>query len=167
MLMRTSAYEAAPFHRRAQSSSVGASPTLRLRVYITRPWLDRQIAARGTCTATAALELRARQLTCARNRRQLARQLREIVKYAERIGSRPIFSAVVIDRRAVLNGKHVILGLAERLEGPAPVSPRGITRVQRFLTDGLGPLFNPNSQETMVQAAWNIEDALEAGETRP
>ena len=39
--------------------------------------------------------------------------------------------------------------------------------MQRFLTDGLGPLFNPNSQETMVQAVWNIEDALEAGEARP
>lgn len=163
--MGTSAYNAAPLHHPARSSSAGASPMLRLRVYLTRPWLDRRIAARSRHTATAALELRARQLTCARSRRRLARQLREIVEYAQRTGSRPVFSAVVIDRRAVLRGKHVILGLAERLEGPAPVSPRGITRVQRFLTDGLGPLFNPNSRETMVQAVWNIEDALEPDET--
>ncbi len=134
---------------------------------MTRPWIDRRIATGGACDATAALDLRARQLTCARNRRQLARQLRGIVEYAERVGSRPIFSAVVIYRRGVSNGKHVILGLAERLEGEVPVNPRGIALVQRFLTDGLGPLFNPNSQETMVQAVWNIEDALEAGEARP
>jgi hypothetical protein len=56
---------------------------------MTRAWLDRRIAAGADCRATAALELRARQLT-----------------------------------------------------------------------DGLGPLFNPNSEQTVIQAVWNIEDAL-------
>ncbi len=134
---------------------------------MTRPWLDREIAAGSTDGASAALELRARQLTCTRTRRQLARQLRELIEYAERVGSRPMFSAVVIDRRAVSSGRHAILGLAERLEGEEPVSPRGITLVRRILTDGLGPLFNPRSEQTVIQVVWNIEDALGEGETRP
>jgi hypothetical protein len=162
--MRTSAYEAAQFNHRARSSSAGASPTLRLRVYMTRPWLDRQIATGGACAASAALELRARQLTSPRTRSQLARELRGLVEYAERMGSRPTFSAVVIDRRAVAAGRHAILGLAERLEGREPVSARGVTLVRRLLTDGLGPLFNPRSEQTVIQVVWNIEDALEEGE---
>jgi len=161
--MRTSAYEAAQLNRRARSSAAGASPILRLRVYMTRPWLDRQLAA-GVVHASAALELRARQLTSPRTRRQLASALRGIVEYAERIGSRPTFSAVVIERRAVSGGRHAILGLAERLEGAEPVSARGVTLVRRFLTDGLGPLFNPRSEQTVIQVIWNIEDALQEGE---
>ncbi len=162
--MGTSAYDAASLHRRARSSPVRASPSLRLRVLMTRPWLDAQLARSGARTATVALDLRARQLTSMRSRRELARQLRGIVDYAERMGSRPMFSAVVIHRRAVTRGRHAILGLAERLEGEEPVSARGVLRVRTFLTDGLGPLFNPNSQQTVIQVVWNIEDALGAGE---
>jgi hypothetical protein len=137
---------------------------LRLRVYLTRPWLDRRIARGGAGTESAALELRARQLTSTRTRSQLARELRGLVEYAERAGSRPTFSAVVIERRAVTRGRHAILGLAERLEGRDPVSARGITRVRRLLTDGLGPFFNPRSEQTVIQVVWNIEDALQEGE---
>ena len=61
-------------------------------------------------------------------------------------------------------GRHAILGLAERLEGRDPVSARGITRVRRLLTDGLGPFFNPRSEQTVIQVVWNIEDALQEGE---
>jgi hypothetical protein len=161
--MPASPYEAAPFQRRARATSAGASPTLRLRVYVTRPWLDRRIAAGADCAATPALELRASQLASARTRRRLARELRALVEYAERVRSRPAYSAVVIDRRAVSRGRHAILGLAERLEGQAPVSPRGVTLVRRLLTDGLGPLFNPHSQQTVIQVVWNLEDALDVG----
>jgi hypothetical protein len=163
--MRASPYEAAPFHRGARSSSQGAAPVLRLGVYVTHSWLDRRIAAGADCAATAALELRARQLTAPRTRRRLARELRELVEYAARVGSRPTFSAVVVYRRGVLRGRHALLGLAERLEGETPVSPRGVTHVRRLLTDGLGPLFNPNSEQTVIQAVWNIEDALDAGQS--
>jgi hypothetical protein len=163
--MRTSAHEAAQFDRRARSSAADASLKLRLRVYMTRPWLDRRIAASGPGATSAALELRARQLTSTRARNRLAQELRGLVEYAQRMGSRPTFSAVVIDRRAVAGGRYAILGLAERLEGREPVSARGMTLVRRFLTDGLGPLFNPRSEQTVIQVVWNIEDAFEESET--
>jgi hypothetical protein len=159
--MRASPHAAAQVHRRSRSRSGSAPTTLRLRVFLARPWLDRRIAAGADPATTPALELRARQLTSARARQRLARELRGLVEYAERVGSRPTFSAVVIDRRAVSRGRHAILGLAERIEGETPVSPRGVTLVRRLLTDGLGPLFNPNSQQTVIQVVWNIEDALD------
>ncbi len=161
--MPASPFEAASLQRRGRSSSARATPALRLRVYATRLWLDRRIAAGADCAATRALELRAAQLTSVRTRQRLARDLRGLVAYAERVGSRPTFSAVVVDRRTVANGRHAILGLAERLEGHAPVSPRGVTLVRGLLTDGLGPLFNPNSQQTVIQVVWNLEDALDVG----
>jgi hypothetical protein len=164
--MRTSAHEATPFQGGARWRSVGASLALRLRVYATRPWLDRQITA-GVYAPTCALELRAHQLTCARTRHKLARELRGLVEYAERTESRPVFSAVVIDRRSVIRGRTAILGLAERLETDDPVTPTGIALVRRFLTDGLGPLFNRSSQHTVIQVAWNINDALEVVERDP
>jgi hypothetical protein len=162
--MRTDAFEAAPFHRRDRSTSIHPPPTLRLRVYATRGGLDRRIAAGGDCWSSDALALRAAQLIDPRTRLQTAMALYGIVKYVERLGSRPIFSAVVIDRRAVLRGRHAILGLAERLEGEAPVTARGVALARVLLTDGIGPLFNRNSQQTVIQAIWRIEDALEGAD---
>ncbi len=159
--MRASAHQAALLQRRGRSISVQAPLRLRLRVYLTRPRLDRQIAVGGACAVSAALELRARQLSSPRIRLQLARNLRGVVEYVDRRGSRPALSAVVIDRHAVASGRHAILGLAERLEAEDPVSPRGVVLVRRLLSDGLGPLFNRNSQQTVIQAVWNIVEALE------
>ena len=134
---------------------------------MTRSWLDRQIAAGSASAETAALDLRARQLTSLRSRLRLARELRGVVEYAERIASRPAFSAVVIDRRSVIRGRHAILGLAERLEADDPVRPKGVTLARRLLTDGLGPLCDPNSEHTVIQVVWNINDALEVVERDP
>jgi hypothetical protein len=158
--MSAGAYDAASFDRGARSSSAVAALLLRARVFIARPWLDRRIAAGDARAAGAALELRARQLGSAGVRLQLARELRSVVEYAERESS-PAFSAVVINRPAVSRGRHALLGLAERLERQGQVSPRGVALARVLLTDGLGPLFNPNSQHTVVQAVWSVEDALE------
>jgi hypothetical protein len=161
--MRTDAFEAAPFHRRERSISADPPLALRLRVYITRGMLDRRIAAGGPYWSSATLALRAGQLVDPRTRRQTARALYGIVRYVERLGARPVLSAVVVDRRAVLRGRHAILGLAERLEGEAPAAARGVALARVLLTDGVGPLFNRNSQQTVIEAIWGIEDALEEG----
>jgi len=161
--MRAGAHQAASLQRRQRSISPQAPLSLRLRVYLTRPRLDRQIAA-GAYATSDAIELRARQLSAPRIRLQLARSLREAVEYVDRLGSRPALSAVVIDRRAVSNGRHAILGLAERLEAEDPVNATGVVLVRRLLCDGIGPLFNHNSRQTVVQAVWKIVEALEQRE---
>jgi hypothetical protein len=161
--MRTDAFEAAPFHRRERAAAIDHPLILRLRVYIARGTLDRRIAAGSPYWSSATLALRAGQLVDPRTLRQTARALYGIVRYAERVGSRPALTAVVVDRRAVLSSRHAILGLAERLEGEAPMAPRGVALARIFLTDGIGPLFNANSQQTVIEAIWSIEDALEDG----
>lgn len=139
---------------------------LRLRAFAGRGRLDRRILAGEPSDSTPALQLRAAQLADPATRRQAARRLRGIVQYVDRTGPRPLITAVVIDPSAVRSGRQAILGLAQRLEASGPVEPRGVVLAQRLLTDGLGPLFNPSSERTVVAAVWETVDALEGRPTR-
>jgi hypothetical protein len=143
------------------STSEGATLLLRLRVFVARGRLDRQIVAGCPCESSAALALRARQLVDRRTREQIAADLRGVVDYVQRHGSRTVISAVVIEPAAVRRGRHAILELAQRLEGTAPVSPSGVVLAAALLTDGRSPLFNPNSERTVAQAVSEVRDALE------
>jgi hypothetical protein len=156
------AFEAAPYRRRRLSRSADARRALRLRVYLSRSGLDRHIAAGRPSDSTAALALRTRQLTDLGTRRRIARNLRGIVDYVDRAGSRRNLSAVVIDRAAVADGRQPILRLAARLEQPLPVSPRGVALANELLTDGLGPFFDRHCQRSVAEAILDVEDALEA-----
>jgi hypothetical protein len=145
----------------SRSSSERASVALRLKVFLARAKLDRQIAGGRSCESSAALALRARQLTDSSTRWGVAHNLRETVDYVHRNKSRRVISAVVIEPAAVMTGRRAILGLARRLEGAAPVSPGGVVRARALLTDGLSPLFNPNCERTVAQAVSEVHDALE------
>jgi hypothetical protein len=157
------ALHAVALHRRSDSASAsaGAPVKLRLSVYLRRGTLDRQIASLWPYQSTAALALRAQQLAQPRTRRQVARTLRKIVEHADRRTAGPVLSAVVVAPVAVRNAREPLLGLAERLEGPARLSPAGIARAQVLITDGLSPLFDPNSPRTATQAIYEVQDALE------
>jgi hypothetical protein len=136
---------------------------LRVNVCLRRAKLDRQIAAGRPSGSTAAHALRARQLVDPHTRRKVARCLRGTVNYVDRSGYGPIISAVVIDRAAVRSGREAMLGLAERLEGGAPVSPRGVARVLALLTDGIAsPLYNPQCGQTVTEAIWEAAELLGA-----
>ncbi|HEY5319097.1 MAG TPA: hypothetical protein VIJ20_14000 [Solirubrobacteraceae bacterium] len=140
-----------------------AAIKVRLSVCLRRAKLDQEIADGRAFETSAAIALRARQLVDPHTRWQLARSLRGIVDYADRTGPGWVMSAVVIERKAVRAGREAILGLAERLEGGAPVSPRGVARVHTLLTDGLqSPLFNPHTGRTVIQAVWEAADLLGA-----
>lgn len=140
---------------------------LRLRVYVSRRKLDRQIGAARERESTAMLALRERQLVHPRTLQQVVRNLRETVEYVDRLGSRRVLSTVVTDRAAVRAGREAILGLADRIEAAGPVSPRGIALAWTFLTDGLSPLYNPSSERTVIELVWEIADALEPVFTQP
>jgi hypothetical protein len=136
---------------------------LRLKARLSRPRLDREIADGGLYELSPVLALRARQLIEPRTRRRAAGNLRDIVKFVDRAGSGRIMSAVVIERRAVRAGREAILGLAERLDGTAPVSPRGVARVHILLIDGSeSPFFNPYCGYTVVDAIWEAAELLGA-----
>ena len=155
------AFDAVPSRRGGRSTSADAPRGLRLKVFVTRGRLDRQIAAGHRCEGTAELALRARQLSDPRTQQELARNLRGIIDYVDRRGSRKVISSVILERAAVRRGRRAILDLAEQLERAAPVNPRGIVLARALVTDGLGPLFNPHSERTVTEVAQEAQDALE------
>jgi hypothetical protein len=144
-----------------RSVSAGAALGLRLKVFVTRGRLDRQITVGHRCEGVAELELRARQLADSRTQRELARNLRGIVDHVDRCGSRRFISSAIIEPAAVRRGRRAILDLAEQLERAAPVNPRGVVLARTLITDGLSPLFNPHSERTVTEAAHEVQDALE------
>jgi len=69
-------------------------------------------------------------------------------------------AAVPLSRRVVVHWRESLLGVAERLERPEPVNPRGVARVLMLLTDGSGPLYDPAAADRMSDAVWWIADGL-------
>jgi hypothetical protein len=145
----------------SQSTPNAAQLALRLKVLVTRVKLDHTIEAGGPCEASEELALRTHQLTEPRVQRQIAANLRRLIDYVDRREARAGISAVVIEPRAVRDGRDEILSLAESLELGAPVSPRGILFARRLLTDGLSPLFNPGCRRTVREAVKEVREALE------
>jgi hypothetical protein len=139
----------------------GSEPTLaqRLRVHLHRGRLDQQIAEGFDPAAFEDRALRARQLGGVPARRRVARSLRDVVKAAERPA--PLSSAVPVSRRAVLQWREALLGLAERLERPEPVNPCGVARALVVLTNGGGPLYVREAAGSMGESVWWIADGLD------
>jgi hypothetical protein len=144
-----------------------ASRLLRLRVYLTRGTLDREIARGVALDTTPALMLRARQLVAEPTRRVLASDLRRAVGYAERVESRTRLSAVMLEPARVRAGRGALLRLAERLEQAAPGSPQGVALTHVLLTDAASPLFNRDSERTVTEASCIADDALVSGALMP
>lgn len=137
---------------------------MRLRVFLTRVKLDRTIAAESPCEATPPLAHRVEQLTSRRTRHQIASELRSVVEYGDRNDSvSRRLTAVMIEPAAVRAGREALLGLAERLQSTAPVSARGVVLARALLTDGHSPLFNRLCERTVVEAVFDVQDALGAG----
>jgi hypothetical protein len=135
---------------------------LRVRVHVHRGGLDRQLADGLAPEAFMERAVRARQLADPATRRRTARSLRRLVKDAELPAAARLCSAVPVYRRTVLAWREALLGLAERLENPAPVNPCGVARTVVLLTDGAGPLYNPAAGHSMGSAVWWVADGLQA-----
>jgi hypothetical protein len=136
---------------------------MRLKVFLTRVKLDRAIADESPYEATSALAVRVEQLTAHTTRRRIASELRAVVDYADRNDSPPRLSAVMIEPAAVRAGREAILGLAERLQSTAPLSARGVVLARALLTEGHSPLFSRFCERTVVEAVFDVQDALDPG----
>jgi hypothetical protein len=131
---------------------------LRTRVLLHRWLLDGELARACPQGETAEHRLRAAQLADPRHRRRLAHSLRRVVAKAD--DQPPLLSSVVpIRRAAVAARREALLGIAERLEGQAPISATALARVETLLRDGTGPLYNGFSQRNLGEALWWIADA--------
>jgi hypothetical protein len=139
------------------------SPSIarRLRVHLHRGRLDRQLADGLAPEAFHDRALRATQLAGMPTRRQIARSLRRLVEHAEMPPGALLGSAVPVCRRSVLAWREALLGLAERLEQPVRLDPRGVARALVLLTDGGGPFYDARAQRSMSEAVWWIADGLQ------
>jgi hypothetical protein len=129
----------------------------RLRAHLrTRP-LDLALAAGEPAETRAVVALRARRLTMLSTRRQLARSLREVILRARRTSTR---SRVPVARWKVVSATPELSRLADELIVPGPVDARGVAQVQVLVTDGMGPLYNPTSDDDLALAAERAIEAL-------
>ncbi|MGE0216182.1 hypothetical protein [Mycolicibacterium sp.] len=102
---------------------------------------DHRLAVGVIPRAGAALAVHAERLRSDRERRILARVLRQAVEQAESVRS-PSRSAVRLHRQNIRAAADVIAALIRRLQGPQPVNPMGMARVRRILADGQGPMYH-------------------------
>jgi hypothetical protein len=88
--------------------------------------------------------------------------LRQVVTRAQTPRAALLGSAVPVVREIVIVWQEALLGLAEQLEQPVQLNPRGVTRVHLLLTDGAGPLYNPAPERSLGEAIWWIADGLQS-----
>jgi hypothetical protein len=145
----------------AEPSVAAAGLRRRLRVRLRRGRLDRGLAD-GLCTeASEDVSLRAAQLADLPTRRHVAGSLRRLVRHAELPPQARLGTAVPVCRRSVLRWREGLLGLAERLDDPAPVNPCGVARALVLLSDGGSPFYNPREARGMGEAVWWVADGLQ------
>ncbi len=140
------------------------SPTfsLRVRVRLHRRRLDRELADGLAPDRSDERALRAEQLNDPGARTRLARDLRRVVMEAEPTFEGILLPTMTVDRAAVRPAREALEGLAERLELPGPINTCGVARAALLLSDGAGPLYNPDAARPLDAALWWIADGFQA-----
>jgi hypothetical protein len=123
--------------------------------------LDRELASGAPIAGSRDRSLRAHQLVTPRTRRRVAASLRAAIRDARSARPLRLGSRVPVCREAVLPLSEALTGLAERLESPAEVNPRGVARLFELITDGTGPLYQRSPDHPLDAAIWEIVDALQ------
>jgi hypothetical protein len=137
-------------------------PPMRLRLRVRRRHrrLDDDLARGVAATLSAELTLRARQITDRRSRHHLASSLRRLVAEAQNPWG-ALVSPVPLCRRAILEWSGGLLGLADRLVAPEPVTASAAARVLVLLTDVTGPVYNPAPRRSLEEMIWWVADGLQ------
>jgi hypothetical protein len=135
------------------------SPLLRTRVWVNRHAIDLRLAEGESILSSPALGHRAKQLTSLRWRRSLAAGIRRLLEDAES-PSRPLSSAVPIQRRAIVCARSQLEGLAAEIEADGPLAVEGLARVQLLITDGHSPLFSSSPDGAIEDGVRSARAAL-------
>jgi hypothetical protein len=132
------------------------------RVWLRRGSLDRSLAAGEDPAASPALSRRARQLTSRRRRTGLAASIRHLLDAAEE-RPRGFTAAVPIQRHDILRERQLLLQLADDLESPDELRPKGIALVERLLIDGASPVYVNGREGALHGALVHAHAALYLG----
>jgi hypothetical protein len=114
--------------------------------------LDRALAGGTPPEASAALALRAQQLTEPESRGSIAHALRRIIREAQQ-GCRPALGRMMPSGTRVRAARDELSRLADTLDEPGPVAAGGVAQALILLTDGTGPLYNPHSRVSLCAGA--------------
>jgi hypothetical protein len=121
--------------------------------------LDQDLA-RGIPPETATpLALRARRLTTLSRRRVIADGLRRVIRDTCR-GVPPSRARISPRRSQVIAAVDDLTRVADALASPGPVAARGVAQAWILLTDGTGPLYNPNSTANLRARAASAANNL-------
>jgi hypothetical protein len=126
------------------------------------PWLDRRLAAGVESWSSPVHAARARQLASDRTRRMLARSLERLVEQAEEAPGRQRAAVVQPSRARVREARPLMLTLASRLRGNAPVAARGMAALKNLLTDGGGPVYTRGNPDELKDCLQAVEEWLHA-----
>ena len=138
-------------------------PITRLRVRIWRHRFDRQLLAGLDPNRGKLLIVRARQLTSASGRAELASLLERAISQPDEPRWHPN-GAINVQHDAVQLAAHELKAVIELLRGPDPVSPQGVVMLHRLLSDGAGPLYYDSGDERQLAVAvQKVADSLEQG----
>jgi hypothetical protein len=121
----------------------------------------RDLAAGADPLARPELAPRAAQLISRRERTIMARSLRRTLQdaHASRL---TLGGPALIRRGAVRHSEDVITAVVKRLDGPHPVSPRGMAQIRRLITNAdNSPLYNNTAPGALRQAMSTVLCALE------
>ena len=121
--------------------------------------LDRAIAAGANVACSSELRLRAAKLSSAEHRAKLAEAIERAIREADAPAS-PLTSRAPLRREQVRGARAVLTGLALDLRDERPVHPRGVAQAELLLTDANSPLFAPEPQESLWDAAQGARQAL-------
>jgi hypothetical protein len=135
------------------------SPLVRTRVWVNRHAIDLRLAEGESVLSSADLAHRAGQLESVRWRRSLAAGIRRLIGDAEG-PSRPLSSAVPIQRRAILCARSELERLAAAIDADAPVAVEGLAQAQLLITDGHSPLFSSSPDGAIEDAVRSARAAL-------
>jgi hypothetical protein len=146
----------------ATSGTKRPSPLLHIRVFLTRAGLDEKIA-RGKAARdrdpSRALRLRAAQLARFARRQRYASALRDVLNAAGE-PVRGLSAAPPLNRRGLRVARTEVLDLAEALETPGEVNPRGVAMVACLLRNGDSPIYRAFDSDELRTAATAAREAL-------
>jgi hypothetical protein len=141
-------------------ANLGRRQVLRLRVWLSRPRLDAELAAGADPHGTAMLERRATQLLRPRYRRSLAAALEQVIKMIDAPRHPGVSSAVPVLRGQVAQARATVLSLAQVLRASESVHPRGVAMVWRLLSDPASPLYFSTESGALERQAQVALDCL-------
>jgi hypothetical protein len=142
-----------------------------------RPWdrllarvlsgsLDRQLASGCPAGTSRALAIRAREITSAARRRELAQRWDHVLDQARRPAV-PRTPRAPLCRDRVAAAEPDVREMITVLARTSPIAARGVAMASLLLTDGNGPLHNHRSPVNLSAAVQEAARHLDSSAWRP